>query len=409
MPLENLESPESFEHAFTDAAQATAAQATTIPPAQPAASPPAAPPPVAVPVPAPSPAQAPAPSGAPPAPDSGPPAPLSPWAQTAAEAGLAHEGLSDEQLAQAVRDYIGSTRPFVSYGQQVAPYADEIREYFEQKGKPAAQPAAAPDTAPTAAWSEDKYFQEKWNVPKWDDSYTFAIQQGMVQRNANTGLYEPAPGYESLVIGLLPGLNQATSFTHQQWQEITRGNPYRQFYDVLAEPLRRQWQTDMQQLVAEEFERYGVSQRVNSFEAENASWIYTIDPQTGNRILTPQGQVFYQEIETLQESGVTDPQRLITLAMRQVSAPSPPVAPQSGAPAAVPGPPPMPAPAASPQVASANLQATFLQNALQRAAHSPQAGGYVQPAPDHPVTVDDQQLNSMFVTEFRNARGVGPR
>lgn len=339
---------------------------------------------------------------------------LSPWAQAAAEAGLAHEGLTDEQLAQAMRDYVKSTRPFVAYGQQVAPYADQIREFFEQQGQPAAQPAAAASAAPAAeptpdAWSEDKYFQEKWDAPKWDPSYTFALQQGMVQRNPETGLYEAAPGYESLVIGLLPGLNQATTFTHQRWQEITRGNPYRQFYDVLSEPLRRQWQTDMQQLIAEEFERYGVSQRVNSFEAENASWIYTIDPQTGNRILTPQGQVFYQEIEMLQEAGVTDPQHLITLAMRHISAPPPPVAPQSGAPPAVPEPPPMPAPAASPQVASANLQATFLQNALQRAAHAPQAGGYVQPAPDHPVTVDDQQLNSMFVTEFRNARGVGPR
>jgi hypothetical protein len=389
---------ESFEHAFSDAARDAAAQQ-----AQPPASPPAA-------SPSPPSAEIPTSAGDSPSPSVSPPAQVSPWVQAAEAAGLSHEGLTDEQLAQAVRDYIGSTRPYVSYGQQVAPYADQIREFFERQGQPPSQPAVADEKKPDPdAWDEERYFQEKWDAPKWDDTYTFAIQQGMVQRNADTGLYEATPGYESLVIGLLPGLNQATSFTHKQWQDITRGNPYRQFYDVLAEPLRRQWQTDMQKVIAEEFERYGVSQHVNSFEAENASWMYAIDPQTGNRILTPQGQVFYQEIETLQEAGVTDPQRLITLAMRHISASAPPVAPQSGAPEAVPQPPLVPAPAASPQVASANQQATFLQNALQRAAHSPQAGGYVQPAPDHPVTVDEQELNSMFVTDFRNARGVGPR
>jgi len=390
---------ESFEQAFTNAARDAAAQQTPPPGAAPAVPP--------SPTPAPEPQAQASQQSAPAAPT---PAPVSPWAQAAEAAGLSHDGLNEEQLAQAVRDYIGSTRPYVAYGQQVAPYADQIREFFERQGQPATPAAAASDGKPAPEeWSEERYFQEKWDAPKWDNSYTFAIQQGMVQRNQDTGLYEAAPGYESLVIGLLPGLNQAASFTAQQWQDITRGNPYRQFYDVLAEPMRRQWQSDMQKLIAEEFERYGVSQHVNSFEAENASWLYTVDPQTGNRVLTPQGQTFYQEIETLQEAGVTDPQRLITLAMRHISASTPLVAPQSGAPDAATQPPPVPAPAASPQVASAAQQATFLQNALQRASHSPQAGGYVQPAPDHPVTVNEQELGNMFVTEFRNAQGVGPR
>jgi hypothetical protein len=62
------------------------------------------------------------------------PTPPSAFANAAREAGFQVEGMSDEQIAQVMRDHIVRTRPYVNYGQQMAPYADQIRSYFEQQG-----------------------------------------------------------------------------------------------------------------------------------------------------------------------------------------------------------------------------------------------------------------------------------
>jgi len=421
MPLENENDNSNFQSAFTDAMAANSAATPVQPTTPPAAS-------------APPQSDAPAAQGAgqqaqaspPVQPDGQQSAPPtqgavpsqpSPFANAAREAGFQVEGLSDEQIAQVMRDHIVRTRPYANYGQQMAPYADQIRGYFEQQGDQGRAQQAAQEGKPAEAeWTEDGYFGEKWASPKWEDTYTYAIQQGIVQRNAETGLYEAAPGCESMAIPLLSGLNQAAGWTAQQWQGITRGNPYRQFYDVLREPLQRAWKSDIEQMVAEQLARQSTEQRVNTFEQENAPWLYAVDPGTGQRVLTQRGQDFYDEIDTLREAGVTDPTRLISLAMRRMGNPSaqatPTPQPTPNMQAAAQGvqqAPPVPPPAIDPKVASATQQATFLQTALQRASHSPQAGGASAHAPDDPVSVNENELNSMFATAFRSAQGLGPR
>ena len=101
------------------------------------------------------------------------------------------EGLTDEQIASSMAQHIVRSRPYATYGQQMAPYADQIREYFDREKQPP-QPTATPAASAEEGWNEEKYFAEKWAAPKWDDQYNFVIQQGMVQRNAETGLYEAA-------------------------------------------------------------------------------------------------------------------------------------------------------------------------------------------------------------------------
>jgi len=332
-----------------------------------------------------------------------PAAQLSALAVAAQKAGLQFEGLSDQQIADALADTIVRTRPYATYGQQLAPYADQIRDYFSRDKQQPAQPAPAPETG-EKPWDTGEYFSSKWNAPKWEDTYDFAIQQGMVQRNAETGLYEAAPGFENMVLEVLPGLNRAQSWTAQQWQGITKGNPYQQFYEVLVEPLRHAWQDDMQQVISEQYARQQSEERVNRFEADNAAWLYTTDPHSGGTVLTPRGQVFYDEIANLRERGISDPQTLIDLASRLVGAAQP------AAPAAAPttGPPATPPLPTDPQAASASQTATFLQNALARASHAPSAGGYSQAAPDHPVSVtNESELNNMFLSDFRAIRAGG--
>jgi len=410
MPIENNEVAEDFRSAFTDAmAAANQAAQPVVPQPEPVAP--------AAPIQAEPPTQTQAQPVAVPPTQATPQQPAQPsaFARAAQEAGIQVDGLNDEQIAGAMAQHIQRTRPYVQYGQQMAPYADQIRSYFEQQADQGRAQQAAQEPAAQDKWTEEDYFTQKWAAPKWDESFNFAIQQGIVQRNAETGLYEATPGFEGMVMELLPGLNKAASWTAQQWQGITRGNPYRQFYDVLREPLQRAWKTDMQQIVAEQLAQQATEQRVNTFEAENAAWLYAVDPATGQRILTAKGQDFYDEIDTLREAGVTDPTRLISLAMRRLGQPqaqgmTQQVPTMQAVPAQmVSAAPSVPQPAIPPQVASANQQATFLQNALQRASHSPQAGGASAHAPEHPVSVSENDLNNMFVSEFRTAQGLGPR
>ncbi len=74
-------------------------------------------------------------------------------------------------------DTIVRTRPYATYGQQMAPYADQIREYFKRQNQPQQPaPAAAQEPPEEQVFDAAKYFSEKWPAPKWEDSYDYAIR-----------------------------------------------------------------------------------------------------------------------------------------------------------------------------------------------------------------------------------------
>ena len=154
-----------------------------------------------------------------------PPAPTppqsTPYARAAQEAGLQFEGLTDEQIASSMVQHIVRSRPYATYGQQMAPYADQIREYFDREKQPP-QPTATPAASAEEGWNEEKYFAEKWAAPKWDDQYNFVIQQGMVQRNAETGLYEACPRLRVDGVGNPAGFARGSNGYSSQ---VTRRSP----------------------------------------------------------------------------------------------------------------------------------------------------------------------------------------
>ncbi len=298
------------------------------------------------------------------------------------------------------------SRPYATYGQQLAPYAEQIAEFFSTQAPQGGQPTGAPGagTTPTGeepAWDEAKYFEEKWGSPKWDPTYDFAIRQGLVQRNPNTGVYEASPGCEGMVMEILPGIQRAMAWRAQQWQTITDGNPYRQFYDVMRQPMQKAWQQDIEDAIQRRIDAAQTEDFVTRFEQDNAPWMWTVDPNTGVRVPTPQGQRFFQEVTALEQSGaVQDIPTLLQFALMRVqqSSGAAPAAP------AMPAAPALPPQAQNPQAASQSQQTSFLQNALQRASHSPSSGGYVAPAPDNPVTVNETELDNLFVSGFRASR-----
>jgi hypothetical protein len=247
-------------------------------------------------------------------------------------------------------------------------------------------------------WDPNGYFKQKWAGPEWEGEWEYAEKHGIVQRNPESGLYEPVPGREIMAGQVVQQMNHALLARQQQWQQITQGNPYKQFYDVLYEPMQKAWQADVQKVIEQTFAQRETQSFVDKFESENAGWLYQQAP-TGQRTMTEQGKAFYDAIGVLQDSGVTDPRKIVDLATKMVRA-SAPVAP-------APAQPVVPQQPVAPEVVSAVKQASFLENAMDKARHSPNAGGYTQAAPDHPVTVSETELNSMFVSDFRKAGATG--
>ena len=342
-------------------------------------------------------------------------------ARAAAEAGFDTAGMSDVQIVQAITKQHQQLKPYAEWGQQLVPYADQIQEYFnQQQAQRGAGDAAVTQPGHEGArggeqkeeWTPDGYFGEKWQEPKWDDQYDLAEKMGVVQRNSDTGLYEAVPGREAMAMPILNGMNHALMARQQQWQQITSSNPYRHFYDVLLEPMRRAWQQDMEQAVEQRLSQREVKSYVDDFERQN-QWLYTKD-QAGQLTMTPRGQAFYQAINTLREAGVNDPRTLLNLAVKMVpegngqagtsstvaaeTSPASQVAAQQVAAAA----------AQTPQEASAQKQASFLDTAMEKARHSPSAGGYTQESPGtDPVNVSEIELQNMFVSDFRKTGAAG--
>lgn len=369
MPPEELnDAPEQFESAFTQAS----ATPEPVAPAAPVESQPTSleqSPPVAAPPPQPSPAQPPA----------------NQLLEMARQAGLQIGDTStSEEVARLAIQQMQSLNSMAQYGQQILPHAAEFQKFLEQQQQPA--PAATPEDE----WTPDKYFGEQWGA-QWDPKYSQAIEQGLVTRDPQTGLWAPAPGYEMTVAGMLPQLNEAQQRQSQNWQEITRGNPYQHFYEKLQEPLRREWQRDMESAIQAQFERVKQEQSIDQFEKTNSAWLYA--QQNGQRTVTPQGQKFLSAVDDLQKSGVSDPEVILRLAQQiaGVSTTAPPAA--------------APTVPVVPNVAAANQaqQQSFLQNAISRSGH---AAGAVANA-GGPVAVEENDLNSMFISAYRASHGQG--
>jgi hypothetical protein len=262
----------------------------------------------------------------------------------------------------------------------------------ERQYQPEPAPAPQPAAPKEEEWSPEKYFQDKWGVPQWKPEYDQAVQSGILVLDSTTGLYKPAPGYESVAATLVGPINEAERARQQTWQKLGRDNLYKNVYDVTREPLLR----DVEAKIAEAFQRQQAELQaqqqqtaqqsvVEKFEQENAEWLYRKNVVTGQHEPTPDGQALIQAITELRESGVQDQSKLLELALKVTGL----------------GKRPEPAAAPSPEPAkpSQSPQQSFLDKAMRKNAHSPNATG---PGTELEAQVEDEgDLNNLFVRAYQ--------
>jgi hypothetical protein len=393
-PIPVATEPEvNLDTAFSDAA---AAQRTTLP-ASPAPQAPVPGTPVTT-------AAQPAAPAAPPAAPAGPS--ISPSLLTRAQAAnLPLDGIkSDAELAQALFDHLQQVNPYVQLGRQ---------QLAQQQPAAPAQPE----------WTLDNYFAERWQVPEWKPEYQFAVEKGMVTQDANGNLV-PAPGFDAMVLPLLGGMNAALAARQEQQARLfSEGNPLKNIYEAIEEPLVRKFE----QMLEQRFSGYTQTQQqhglVDKFEQDNAAWLYGQDGQP-----TQQGSAFIAAVQELKADGITDPQRLLALGMKlaginpqapaapatPAAAPAAPAAPQAERPrrpdgtfmtaaeaAAAP-----PAPPTAPAAPQPTAQESFLDSARKRAGHSPSRQGHEGANPDDPVDLRQGDLENYFTNAYRQAAGA---
>lgn len=350
---------------------------------------------------------------------------LAPLLENARQLGISTDGMTSEtQLAQAVMDQIRSMQPYVNFAQQVIPHTDRIRQVIATPPGQAPQPVASPQSQQDpqqgsqqaeGGFDINAYLNEKYGGPSWKSEFKHAIDSGIVQRDVETGLWQPTPGYEIMASSLVPEMNAAAQHSSRFWQDVAQGNPYEKFFGVLKEPLMHEVRSLVENMVAGREQESQKRSVISDFETQHGSWLYQSDPSTGQRYLTDQGSAFYDTLADLRESGMSDPAKILATASRlhglsvpakqpapvsqsvasqqpvaQAAVSQSPAPTQQAAPAAV-VPAAVPAPATTPQ--------SFINSALQRASHSTTAAT----TPDQPQVVSEGDLDSMFSNAIRSA------
>lgn len=335
---------------------------------------------------------------------------------TAEQYGVSTDGMTSEaQLTEAVLQQMRQMQPYVQFAHQAMPHVGAVRDAYvsgqsPEGNAPPQGSQAAPAPADSGAFDASKYLNEKYGGPSWKPEYQTAVDTGIVHRDPETGLWKPVPGYEVMAGTVVADMNAAQQHSSSFWQGIAQGNPYDNFYNVLKEPLMH----DFRALIEETIEGREKTTRsqdvVSRFEEEHASWLYQVNPQTGERLPTEKGSQFLAAVSDLRESGITDPEKAIGIASRMLgvgTTQSPaPAQQQAATTAQAPAQQPVAQPPATPQPPAPQqtpTQQAFLDSALQRAAHSPTATGGI--APDQPQSVTEGDLESMFTSALRANSG----
>jgi hypothetical protein len=178
---------------------------------------------------------------------------------------------------------------YARLGEQLAPQANQIREYLQQRQQPQQQ-------APPA-----------WQPPEFDERW-----MSLVQRDEGTGVFYAKPGVD-------PAIAQKVN-AYAEWQSKFQRNPA----EVIEPMVATRAQEIAQNLVREQFETYRREQEARQILQQHASWIYQQDqqgrpianPNTGQPQLSPLGARYASIVSELTQVGITDPRVQDTYAYR---------------------------------------------------------------------------------------------
>lgn len=320
------------------------------------------------------------------APETPPEPELSAAFRAAQEAGMDVSGYkSDAELIQDINRRLAEYQPYVDYAKSVLPYDQQIRQLVSGKQEKAPEPAVE------TKWDPAEHFRKQWETPQYDKAWETFVQAGMVTLDADTGQFVAVPKYAASVpVPVLQGLNQRRTWQRQALERLLE-NPFQETWQALQDPLERMIQDKIQSYV----NQYDSVQNLNAWEQKNAQLLYEHDSQGqvvqdiyGNMKPTQYGEVFIRAAQDARQKypGISHDDIL-----QYAQAMATPHLPQA-----------KPAEPAAP-VEPVKEDKPFLQKALEKASHSPSAGGYAEATDIEPMVLETRELEQMFLTASKKA------
>lgn len=311
----------------------------------------------------------------------------------AQQAGFELDGIdSDSKLANFLMDRYMAERPYADYGRQ---------SLATPQGRAQTQPENEVDESGDgeSQFDLDGHFNGLWSVPQLDDAAKFLVQNGVVQLNPETGLYEPKPGFETMALPVIQGLNQAHIAQKQQLQKFFDGNPYKAIYEAVLPAIKHALRPEFETHTQSQFQQYQEQTFVEKFANDNKHWLYGPDGKT----LTADGQKFSQTVQELRAKGINDAQTLADYAIKLSGINTQPQ--QQAAPE-------VKVPAKDPKTGRfipqqpQTKQETFIDNAKRLAAQTPSQQSFVQSAAEAYTASNEGDLDEMFTTALRQRQAA---
>lgn len=293
--------------------------------------------------------------------------------------GLETEGIASEaDLSRATLDAIRQMQPAVNYAR------------WHQSRQPQPQPEPKEPESEPEGWNEQKHWESVYGGPRWQESFSKVRDQGLVERDPDTGAWRAVAGAEQIVGNVLPEMNAAQQHQTEFWRNIMEGNPFEVIGNALKPVVEQMMQDRMEGFVTQRETQQRQQDAITSFQDENAGWLFRQDLQTGQQVFTDEGQKLSDSMAHYQQYGMPAEEALTAaLAVTGLQAKIPE--------------PNKPAPQRSDDGSAKEAQQkSFLENAKRAAQHSPSTSGG-RSAEDAPVIVSETELDGVWENAAREA------
>jgi len=190
------------------------------------------------------------------------------------------------QLAQSNRN----ADMYAQLGRKLAPNAEGIQQYLQQKSTP-----AAPSRQP-------------WEAPEFDERWA-----GLVERNEATGIFVSKPGVPHEIA------NKVNAYV--EWKSAYDRDPAKMINGMVEARAK----TIAESTFREQFQAQAHEQTINSIVQGNGTWLYQVNEQgqrvadyNGRPMLSPLGARYMHHLEGAKNMGVRDPRQQDALAKNLV-------------------------------------------------------------------------------------------
>jgi hypothetical protein len=308
-----------------------------------------------------------------------------PVLQAAAEAGFDIDDYEDAQsflqdLAK-YREQADEYRPLAEYAKQILPYRDQVEAALS--GQKQQEPEEKqPDTEQTLS----DYFKEKWSIPEYESAWDRFLGAGMLELDENTGKYIPAKDFTAVVpASVVDGINKYQDARRDALERLVN-NPFEATWDALQKPIQDMIEQAVQQKTAQDT----TVTEFTKWEEENKEILFSED----GKDFSEYGLKLIDKAKELKTKFGESADDLMVIRLAQEIIPKPDTKlteePKEEEKAVE-----------TPKQASDKKKKTFLEDAIEKAGHKANSGGYAESNEQVPVFQNSRELETYFSSQAK--------